>query len=416
MSTDSPIKYNSDRVLTKAQKDINDDHHYWDWFDAWWDQDFSWWVEEKDKEDSAKPKGLAAHKIVGSDQTLQDYWREEEDRLIPFGKDKNGKLRQWTRFHLPPHDRDGNPSEKPFGYVDWKQPEWRNWHDSILEKIRAATPYDKFSIDTRARLQGICFPDHFDLSYDEEKATSTENQMPKKRHLCADWALFVGISNFDNTDFGKNVSFNYAMFSKWASFDGAQFTDKAIFLHTYFLGAADFKDNKTSDKNPTMLFEHAIFLGQVDFIDRAFGRGTSFSNASFHSIAKFHGCKFHQDTSFSDAFFEVPGKGIGILEDFWLSALGCEYTETEPYQRAFRTLRQLMENNVAYAEAYKFGRLEQIAKERRITPFTWPLSNIKRRETDVPCWERWLSHLYGRFADYGQSVGRPMCGLIILWG
>ncbi len=39
MSTDSPIKYNPDRVLTNAQNDINDDTRYWDWFDAWWAQD-----------------------------------------------------------------------------------------------------------------------------------------------------------------------------------------------------------------------------------------------------------------------------------------------------------------------------------------------------------------------------------------
>jgi len=110
MSTDSPKIYKSVDDLNKDQRDINPDPLYWTWFEQWWAQDFSW-------------EGLAKRKIEGWDdgRTLQDYWHDEKDRLIEFGKDKNGKLRQWTIFHQPPHDLEGKTSWKHgFKIATWE--------------------------------------------------------------------------------------------------------------------------------------------------------------------------------------------------------------------------------------------------------------------------------------------------------
>ena len=404
MSTDSPKTYNSIDDLNKDQKDINPDPRYWTWFEQWWAQDFSWGK----RKDNDKSTGLARHTygLQPHVQTLQDYWKEESGNLIDFAGKK------WTRFHLPPHDKEGKPSKKPLGYVDWNQPEWRSWYETILDKIKAATPYEKFSVDTRAQLQGICFPDHFDLSYDEEKATSIENQIPRMRHLCADWALFVGLSNFDNTNFGKNVSFNYAMFSKWASFDSAQFTDKALFLHTYFLGDADFKGTKTNDKSPTLSFQHAVFLGDADFTDRGFGRETSFSNALFYSVTKFHGCTFHENICFADAKFSIPTyirtKGKSDPKEFYRNSNTGQAHKLPPfeeYESAFRTLRLHMEKLRNHGQEMRFARLEMLARERR----------LGSDRDDVPRWVRVWSRFYGFVADYGQNAVWPLIWLGAAW-
>jgi Pentapeptide repeats (9 copies) len=464
MHSDSPIKYNPDRVLSQAQKDINPDPRYWDWFDAWWEQDFSW----GEKKENGESTGLARHVIEGSDQTLQDYWREEEtgNRLISFAE------RRWTRFHLPPHNQSGR--EKNFKSIfqreQWNTDWWEDWQNVFFQKLQSAREYDFNGPDTRAQLTGIIYPgfgriipnasrDVLNIIYIRSDWTHYGN------HTLFNNVCFGGITKFTDACFGNDVffnntqylgeaDFNYSLFGKNAQFDnvvfdgttyfsgavfgsytrfrksvfnqGTSFNDvhfgyntnfsEALFMkYVHFNMTPHFTGSTNSKRQGSFNFIKTIFFGRVSFHNRVFQPNTDFTKAEFHKLAEFHGGTFHQDTSFSGTGFKVPGKGIGLFEDFWLSFLGYELKKTEPYQRAFRTLRQLMEKNGAFSEAYKFGRYEQIAKERRITPFTWPWNNKEKLETDVPFWERQASRAYGLLADYGQNALRPFLWLSATW-
>jgi hypothetical protein len=84
------------RELTNQQREINPDPAYWDWFDAWWDKDYSW-------------EGLKKHKTENGSQTLREYYErfsEYGGMIVNF----NGKA--WLILHAPLHDPDGNGFEE----------------------------------------------------------------------------------------------------------------------------------------------------------------------------------------------------------------------------------------------------------------------------------------------------------------
>jgi len=474
------------RLLTPQQQKINNDPAYWDHFDQWWDQDFSW-------------DGLAKHKIENhpDGHSLQDYWREEEGRLIEFGG------REWTRFHLPPHDQAGDVSDK-FGVTqqDWTLGGWQSWRKTIISKLDQAKEYTPRPLtllrsvlgDPRAQFQGVCFPAHFDLS---------ENPRPlqvRTLHINADWSRFEDQANFNSVifgsevvfenaffgtlsnfhkshfsgpvwfsdaRFGKIVNFGQVIFASIACYDRASFDEDAIFLTAKFNGETFFEQssfdnnvnftecsfgNGTSFKQATFSgqanFEHAVFgheasferttfgkitsfhatkfgqltklieskfNGYVNFVDAEFEAGLSFKQAEFKELAKFHNCKFHSDSSFADAEFAIPVLKIGLLDDIWITWHLRQKSkekeqdtkefhikeQAEPYESAFRILRQHMENLRNYGQAMKFARLETKARERRYG------------SPDVPLLVRSLSRGYGFISDYGQSILKPLTGLIL---
>ncbi|MBL4617872.1 MAG: hypothetical protein JKY46_09250 [Robiginitomaculum sp.] len=142
-------------------------------------------------------------------------------------------------------------------------------------------------------------------------------------------------------------------------------------------------------------FSEVKFFGDVDFRDRMFPKGTDFTKANFYGLAKFHGCEFHYDTSFDYAVFNLPKKyKTNETKDTYNKRIG-------KFQRTFQVLRLHMEKNGAIAGTFKFARLEMQAKQRR--------------SNDVSFWERFQSRLFGIFADYGQSAGRPFLWLIIFF-
>ncbi|PHS26031.1 MAG: hypothetical protein COA85_06555 [Robiginitomaculum sp.] len=396
MSTDSPIKYNPDRVLTEAQKEINDDHRYWDWFDAWWAQDFSWWVEEKDREKGAKPKGLAAHQTENSEQTLQDYWHEEEDKLIPFA------CRTWTRFHLPPHDLDGNLSEKPFSYVDWKQPEWKDWKECILKKIINATSFPMPAPNHGAYCIGICYPGYFTFHFGQEN---------RAVNFFSEWCLYGPVLTFTQNCFVKNARFLYCCFRTFTNFENVTFEERTSFSGSLFSGNTSFSSTHNDDsktrQSPSMNFSSAVFIGDVEFIDRKFGKNTSFSNTRFHSLAQFHNVTFQQAIDFSESVFRLPEyerlEGTGGVKWHWrnpASSTTYGYNPAYKFQHSFQILRQIMESLGNHEQKLRFSKLEMQARERRVG------------SKDVPWWVRWLSRGYGLSSDYGQSALRPFLWLI----
>ncbi len=289
MSTDSPIKYNPDRVLTQAQKDINDDHHYWDWFDAWWDQDFSW-------------EGLAKRKIIdhSDGRTLQDYWREEEleGRLINFAG------RKWTRFHLPMHDK-GGKIEEELGkhWVDdetWKEEKWRDWHDSIIKKLGEASCYLSKSPDTRAQFTGLNFPRLFRLPF-FPRQEGEENSIHKTIiHIKADWVHFSHYTILSEIQFGDNSFFNHSKFGNHVTFEKSKFGNNSSFENALF---GEFPNFSHTQFNYGVIFIRCQFTDMTTFENAKFGDNANFESANFGEMVSFEHVKFEYETVFSYAKF-----------------------------------------------------------------------------------------------------------------
>ncbi|MBL4617873.1 MAG: pentapeptide repeat-containing protein [Robiginitomaculum sp.] len=239
--------------LNSKQKDINDDPAYWDHFDRWWDQDFSW-------------DGLANKNIYNSGQTLQNYWWDEREDLIEFAKKK------WTRFHLPFHDKDGNLSPRH----EFTEDQIAQWQQEITKKL------DEASTKQVAQFTGVIFPENF-------MSTRPRTADPDMDiHLRADWArfgdnascsdlIFSGNANFSNAQFGPGASFNNAQFNGSANFTKTQFDDDTSFEKAKFEGVADFGG--------------ARFRIAANFVDAEFKDRAIFTKAQFVPIRNFHQSK-----------------------------------------------------------------------------------------------------------------------------
>ncbi len=343
--------------------------------------------------------------------TLQDYWREEEATQVFFGK------RKWTRFHLPPHDRLGNKSLKS-KEVKWAEEPWRNWREVILGKLLAGTDKQASKPDTRAQLQGICFPNWFILSFHPSKSEALRQKNSQKIYVNANWGRFGDSNKFWNVNFGDLAWFQHAYFGEEADFSSARFGYWADFTHAYFQWCAEFSNVwfgedtsfgyarfqdwaifKKSRFGAMARFEHSYFCkmatfdkvffeGTSSFNDVKFGAGSEFVGVIFEGVAMFGNCQFHPDSHFDDCMFALPSSG----------------NQAANYQSAFRILRQHMETLRNHGQEIKFARLEMQARERRVDT------------KDVPNTVRWLSKTYGLFSDYGLDPLRPVLWLAGLFG
>ena len=294
--------------------------------------------------------------------------------MFPCGE----KGEEWTRFHLPPHDREGNKSEKwNLQKENWRSEKWINWRNSIWEKLRSASEYYSGETDNRAQFQGVCFPAYFDFSINHPENETTNHKPAIKLYLNALWSRFDNTLDIRNFRFGGRTKFQHASFG----------------------GLVDFKHTRFDMET---FFEAAKFDGGVSFQDSVFTGAVSFNNAKFAAMAKFHGCTFHQDTSFADAKFDIPVLKLNLFKDIWRTVTSKhEAEDAEAYESAFRVLRQHMENLRNHEQEMKFGSLEMQARERRYG------------SPDVRLLVRILSRGYGFISDYGQSIWQPFLGLFL---
>jgi uncharacterized protein YjbI with pentapeptide repeats len=213
------------------------------------------------------------------------------------------------------------------------------------------------------------------------------------------YCTFLGNCFFTRATFQYNANFKGAAFSGFATFHAAKFCFEMIFVEALFNDTVDFSA-VTKDDAPisSRQFQHASFSGAT-FHNRARFTGRQFLAATdfgvlrgkpaedgkppkdkptvFMGIPDFHGCKFHQDTSFDGAVFDTP--------------------LNQEAARAFRTLKLAMEQLKATREEQRFFRLE-----------------MKAEHPNLPWGKRWLSTLYSLFSDYGFSLWRPVVWLLSL--
>ena len=215
-----------------------------------------------------------------------------------------------------------------------------------------------------------------------------------QKHAWFDETRFHGDARFDMAQFSRDARFDKAQFHRRASFGKVRFHEHAWFDETQFLDGVEFAgslfqknavfggsaDAAQSDARQfnEFRFDNAYFSGAADFSNREFRDTTDFSNCVFMQAPSFHGSTLHQDTAFG---------GIECFPD--VSSDGAE--------RAYRSLRQAMEELRARLEEGMFYALEQKSRRRRLKNYD-PVFLIS------------LGYELG--SNYGLSVVRPLLWLV----
>lgn len=204
--------------------------------------------------------------------------------------------------------------------------------------------------------------------------------------------IFVSAPDFSKSDPASNseLTFNEIQFFGCWFFNGGNFRGRK-FLTTGLFGATT--NGHAIDKNKLLEIAGSLTYQITEASNEATAnQRTSAKTISrlldsqkfrkrcsgktvFLGIPDFHGCKFHQDTSFVGTEFEVPPGNDAA--------------------RAFRTLKLAMEQLKSSHEEQKFFRLEMEAD----------------RPT-LPGFRPWISRIYQITSDYGFSLWRPVAWLI----
>jgi len=269
-----------------AFEDLMQNEAFREAFQRWWDEDWSWAGLGKKRR-----RAFLGQYQPESPNTLQDYWRGEEMHLIPFAG------RKWTRFHLPPFDRDGKPCHDGV---------WTGVRADCTEEIRkrlraAKLPDDgvklkfgKVPAGEYAELRGVVVPYDFVFLDDVEA------------DIVADFgsAIFLGtptfekkciVARFERATFARGAPFGGATFDRHAEFAGAMFAGHAEFGDAKFAGHAEFGGATFAGE---ARFNRATFAGEARFNRATFARDAWFNRATFVALARFNGATFEKFASF----------------------------------------------------------------------------------------------------------------------
>lgn len=264
-----------------------------------------------------------------------------------------------------------------------------------------------------------------------------------------DRALFDNIACLENIHFYKSafvrrLTINNARFYGKANFEGVTDGDPiALSPQPITLSVQPGEDTRLSGELapgtgpsprsflalPKLLAKDAVFYQDANFSNRDLLSPSTFEGAQFHNTARFHGSQIHANVSFHNATFKkalahTPGKLPALPEDLlrlrfctsderdyktWKKAyverrseaLKGQFTANgffDALEASYRTLKQMMEDRRDRIREGEFFTLELLARRKR---------------KDVPWWERSFSWLYSTFANYGNSIFRPLLALLV---
>ncbi len=179
---------------------------------------------------------------------------------------------------------------------------------------------------------------------------------------------------------------------------------------------------------PKLLAKDAIFYQDANFSNRDLLSPSTFESTQFLHLARFHGSDIHANVSFHNAVFRralahkpqiLPPFPEGLLK---LRFAGSDSTDYRVWKKTYlkdRTTKlkeQFGRNSYFDALEASYRTLKQMMEDRRDRIregefFTLELL-ARRKRSDVPWWERGFSWLYGTFANYGNSIFRPLFSLL----
>ena len=222
---------------------------------------------------------------------------------------------------------------------------------------------------------------------------------------------------FSDAIFCKDASFRNAQFEMGVIFTGTEFKDAAVFWGANFRSSASFLDvtfNTVANFQSVIFgfganFDNTIYKWFAIFKEASFLGTASFRGAIFDSPSHFHSAKFESTTNFKETQFltHVPEFYAAELYDDTVFPTPDNYTDNWPplkgqnvmpaadQKRAYSRLRLFMNRSLQIEEEQFFHRQEMRCKTRLARwyhkPFYW---------------------LYALLSDYGNSVWRPMVGII----
>ena len=302
-----------------------------DWWATWWKRDYSWeglgeylpdgtpkhpwegWIVHWNGTINENPNNrpndyYLAHARAGTwprIATLQDYWRDQENELIPdptSRKYKEGKYnRHFTRFHLPFYWQDGTPT----GKADWGDIIKVHLGVMIDRKLdqSAETQFEDGELagpDRRVQFQGGVFLYFTAFGFRNLPSKPNAGPSPIRLNWRSEHACFSGDARFISASFSGNARFDRATFSGSAGFDLATFSGYAGFNGATFSGEAWF--NSANFSGDAWL-ESATFSGAAGFSSATFSGVAWFDSATFSGDAGFERATFSGDAGFESAIF-----------------------------------------------------------------------------------------------------------------
>lgn len=312
----------------------------------------------------------ANYKTATRPATLQDYWRDQQDRL----EGQSGDEKRYTQAHLPQWHKDGTATWKN----EINHQNWNKLRELLTQRMERGE-YTNVNIDYinvvtvtgsdgRSQFRGCILP-----ALPSQKTLRNQQQEIKLEdglHISFYRAAFLQSQHFKNTIFASttnfqnvkfsgdevsflraefpsgNVKFNNALFLRSsayfyeshfsggeADFRGAQFFEGAAFTNSLFSGGNAFFDNAkfldgnvyffaTQFTNGNAYFRKVQFNGEyttfllaeavksVVFFDTKFDTQLNFQNMVFGSTASFIDATFpsskHSQSAFRGAQFNGP--------------------------------------------------------------------------------------------------------------
>lgn len=247
-----------------------------------------------------------------------------------------------------------------------------------------------------------------DLKDIQETRQFTGKQEAVKRlvnpfdRLSFDNLIFSEIEEFDRYIFPIGVSFRNCIFQKKVRFISCVFYNTS-FNSTEFCEDADFRNSAFDGLTG---FGDSVFKGNSDFSESEFNGAVHFGSAVFGKESKFVLCKFtgplsFQGATFSSRFPEFSAATFSQIttftakNDHWPK--DTEAT-AEQSRESLAIIRYLIGRQGLPEQEHYFYRRE-MAFAARIG--SW--------------WQRLPYRAFGLFSDFGHSLGRPACWLMVVW-
>ncbi|MCR4376732.1 MAG: pentapeptide repeat-containing protein [Rhodospirillales bacterium] len=280
-------------------------------------------------------------------------------------------------FHMPMEHKDGAPTDK-------EDPSWSG-RTSFKQGIRGALLRGFGERETVtyevADLRGVVFPYEFGLIEALEHPVGVNPKTGDGRahfpFLRLEWACFYGSAEFERAFFSRGAFFTNVEFRGEANFSDSEFENWVSFVGARFMELADFSANEKTPPFPSIDFRWAQFERGARFTNRRFSEPVDFWGAVFHVAPDFHGAQLHQGCTIEKAEF-LDVKSLHAPS-------------------AYRTLKLAMEEMRNWDGMAKFHALE----ERSL-----------RHQPGTHWFVRFVSWSYDVASEYGQSLARPLVGVI----
>ncbi len=360
-----------------------------------------------------------SYKEAAKNKTCQFNVTEAE--LIKFDN------RHWCLFHLPMTNAENNFSIKS----NWQAEQLRYFKKKIKDLL----------LNNISNFKFVVFPKSFTLPLNNYSMKLFFKHAEFWGDANFSNKIFCKRVRFDNAVFFGNALFSHSLFKKKAKFIKANFKKKSYFFNAIFERGIDFCDAEFEDDSS---FRNAMIRCKKRqdgiYLHRAkFKKKVTFRNASFHSYASFRESSFYSVANFSISNSENE-------EDIYLNGVdfyGCFFNELNFTNRKFlakANFENCIFNNapefhgciihpdtifpvkkafkdttsVNAANAYRTLNLAMANLRARTEEAMFYVLEQKSRRREMPWFEKLVSYCYDFFANYGQSVSRPLVGLIMV--